>query len=118
MSQTQPHHEIEPAGAAHHFGFGAEAERLHEMTEQKPSAEEIAAEAYAIYLANGAQDGHAMDDWLEAERRLMAQRRSTDGQQLDAVVQHGNGESRQRPTRPMESRRRGARAEVPNYIPV
>lgn len=118
MSHTQPQpHEMEPARTAHELSLGAEAERLREITEEKPSVEEIAVEAYAIYLANGAEDGHAIDDWLEAERRLIAARRSTDGQQADAVVQHGNGESRQRLTRPIEPRRR-VRAGVPNYIPV
>jgi hypothetical protein len=35
-----------------------------------PSFEEIAAEAYAIYMANGANHGNDVNDWLEAERRL------------------------------------------------
>lgn len=36
-----------------------------------PSPEEIAREAYLIYLANGAQDGRDQDDWYEAETRLL-----------------------------------------------
>jgi hypothetical protein len=35
-----------------------------------PTPEEIAAEAYAIYCARGCGEGAALDDWLEAERRL------------------------------------------------
>ena len=35
-----------------------------------PTPEQIAAEAYNIYCARGCGDGAAMDDWLEAERRL------------------------------------------------
>lgn len=38
----------------------------------RPTLEDIAAEAYAIYLADGAQDGHDLDHWLEAERRIIA----------------------------------------------
>lgn len=37
-----------------------------------PSPEQIAAEAYNIYMARGGQHGHDMEDWLEAERRLSA----------------------------------------------
>lgn len=40
-----------------------------------PSPEEIAAEAYNIYMSRGGGDGRDMDDWLEAERRLSEQRR-------------------------------------------
>jgi DUF2934 family protein len=39
-----------------------------------PTPEEIAAEAYAIYCERGCYDGRAMEDWLEAERRLSARR--------------------------------------------
>jgi hypothetical protein len=35
-----------------------------------PSADEIAAEAYAIYRSRGGEHGRDQDDWLEAERRL------------------------------------------------
>jgi hypothetical protein len=35
-----------------------------------PSSEEIAQEAYAIYLHHGGSDGRDVEDWLEAERRL------------------------------------------------
>jgi Protein of unknown function (DUF2934) len=38
--------------------------------ESRPSPEEIAREAYLIYLANGAGDGRHDQDWYEAERRL------------------------------------------------
>jgi len=41
-----------------------------------PTPDEIAAEAYNIYLARGAKDGHDQDDWLEAERRLNVRRSS------------------------------------------
>ena len=32
----------------------------------------IAAEAYALWARRGCQDGHDLEDWLEAERRLRA----------------------------------------------
>jgi len=37
--------------------------------------EEIAQRAYALYEARGREDGHDLDDWLEAERELLEQRR-------------------------------------------
>ena len=41
-----------------------------------PTQGEIAQEAYAIHLANGARDGRDVDDWLEAERLLQARSRT------------------------------------------
>ncbi len=32
--------------------------------------EQIAKRAYELYLRRGALDGHAMDDWIEAEREV------------------------------------------------
>jgi hypothetical protein len=37
----------------------------------RPSRRQIAARAYQIYLERGRQDGHDMDDWLQAEYELM-----------------------------------------------
>jgi hypothetical protein len=39
-----------------------------------PTHEEIAAEAYALYLAHGLQDGRDQEDWFEAERSLIERR--------------------------------------------
>ena len=36
----------------------------------EPTRSEIAALAYQLYEARGRVDGRAVDDWLEAERRL------------------------------------------------
>jgi hypothetical protein len=36
-----------------------------------PLREEIEARAYEIYLARGAQPGHELEDWLQAEREIM-----------------------------------------------
>jgi Protein of unknown function (DUF2934) len=35
------------------------------------SQELIARRAYLLYLARGAEDGHDIDDWLQAERELV-----------------------------------------------
>jgi hypothetical protein len=45
--------------------------------EGPPTPEEIAIEAYRIYMARGAAHGSDLEDWLEAERRLSAIRRTT-----------------------------------------
>lgn len=37
--------------------------------------DEIAIRAYELYAARGGDHGHDWDDWLEAERELMKQRR-------------------------------------------
>ena len=39
--------------------------------------EEIARRAYDLYLARGRQHGHDVEDWLQAERELRTQRRSS-----------------------------------------
>jgi hypothetical protein len=36
-----------------------------------PTREEIELRAYDLYVERGCQDGHAEDDWLEAERQLV-----------------------------------------------
>ena len=33
--------------------------------------EEIESRAHEIYLARGAEPGHELDDWLQAEREIM-----------------------------------------------
>jgi hypothetical protein len=38
--------------------------------EGRPSPEEIAREAYLIYLANGSRHGRHEEDWYQAEQRL------------------------------------------------
>jgi len=44
---------------------------------QNPTCEEIAKRAYDIYLSRGAQDGHDLDDWLQAEIQLKKEFGST-----------------------------------------
>jgi hypothetical protein len=118
MSNPHAQYETDHVSADAQFGFSTEAGHSLEMSEGKPTLEEIAREAYAIYLANGSQDGRDFDDWLEAERRLIAQHRPSMALNHDALVQHGNGESRQRSARPVPDRRRAVRPSVPTYLPV
>jgi hypothetical protein len=51
-----------------------EAEAIYPATKGGPTADEIAEEAYRIYLGRGSEHGRDLDDWLEAERRLAPRR--------------------------------------------
>jgi Protein of unknown function (DUF2934) len=44
--------------------------RIPEDDQGRPSDDEIARRAYERYEARGREDGHALDDWLDAERDL------------------------------------------------
>ena len=49
----------------------AVATEIAPVTFERPlTHDEIAREAYAIFLARGGEHGRDTDDWLEAERRL------------------------------------------------
>lgn len=37
---------------------------------RRPPETDIASRAYELFIARGREDGHDMDDWLEAERQL------------------------------------------------
>ena len=39
-----------------------------------PSEQEIAIRAHELYLGRGAEEGHELDDWLQAERELKARK--------------------------------------------
>ena len=41
-----------------------------DRTDGHPTPEEVAREAYLIYVAHGCEDGHDQEHWYEAERRL------------------------------------------------
>jgi hypothetical protein len=47
----------------------ADAAEVHSPATQV-SEERIAQRAYELYCARGREDGHDLDDWLEAERDL------------------------------------------------
>jgi len=57
----------EPAATA-----GALSEVAQSEVPAGPAEHEIATEAYTRYLLRGCADGHAVEDWLEAERTLRA----------------------------------------------
>jgi hypothetical protein len=40
------------------------------VTQRRPTQEEIARRAYEIYLARGSEEGHDVDDWIQAEQEL------------------------------------------------
>lgn len=44
------------------------------MAAGEPDRERVERRAYELYLARGAADGQAMDDWLHAERELIEAR--------------------------------------------
>lgn len=55
--------------------IAAESAQIYPDTfDTPPTPEEIATEAYYIYCERGCTEGRAMDDWLEAERRLSERR--------------------------------------------
>ena len=55
--------------------IAAESAQIYPDTfDTPPTPDEIATEAYFIYCERGCSEGRAMDDWLEAERRLSARR--------------------------------------------
>jgi len=39
---------------------------------RQPTVDEIQMHAYAIYVRRGSEHGHDLDDWLQAERELVA----------------------------------------------
>jgi hypothetical protein len=43
----------------------------HVRSAADSTRERVAFRAYELYMAHGCQDGHALDDWLEAERELL-----------------------------------------------
>ena len=45
-----------------------------EPFKQAPTHDEIAARAFMIFLARGGDHGHDVDDWLQAEAELRAER--------------------------------------------
>ena len=53
------------------------------MTSSTPTHDEIAAQAYQIYLREGCAEGHDLDHWLRAEAELR-QRANGNGQHTEA----------------------------------
>lgn len=52
------------------------AKSLHDTTAaldrelRRPPETDIASRAYELFVSRGREDGHDLDDWLEAERQL------------------------------------------------
>ncbi len=65
-----------------------------ENGEYKPTHEEIAQRAHAIYEESGRLSGRDLDNWLQAETELQAARKGTGAPKLE------NRESAATPTRP------------------
>lgn len=52
----------------------AASPRARQVYEPVPASEgDVARRAYRLYLARGAEHGHALDDWLQAERELRSE---------------------------------------------
>ena len=49
---------------------------MSDTAKKVPSLEEIELRAYEIYLKRGDADGVALEDWLAAERELLASRQT------------------------------------------
>jgi hypothetical protein len=50
-------------------------ERFETPLSTEIQEEDIARRAFELYEARGCQDGHDLEDWLQAEQELEAQRR-------------------------------------------
>ena len=44
---------------------------MTQMTFRRPTHHEVSARAYQIFIERGRVEGHAVDDWLQAEYELM-----------------------------------------------
>jgi hypothetical protein len=55
----------------------------------QPTQEDIALRAYHLYIERGGMPGNELEDWIEAERQLVAE--------SDKVTENGNGKARRSP---------------------
>ena len=58
---------------------GGEVEQRDRLP-QAASEQEIRGRAYEIYLERGAEPGHELEDWLQAERELTAIQSNSPGE--------------------------------------
>ena len=80
-----------------------------------PSHDEIAAQAYQIYLREGCAEGRDLDHWLRAEAEL--RERVTNGESNGQF--NGNGSSAQRPqqnTSPRAAKQQEQSSVLPNSV--
>jgi hypothetical protein len=59
------------------------------IAKNPPTQEEIALRAYHIYMERAGIQGNEVEDWIEAERQLVAE--------IGKVTENGNGKSRRKP---------------------
>lgn len=65
---------------------------MRNFEDETPARDQIEVRAYEIYLQRGAEDGHALEDWLTAERQLNeepAQRRLSSAKATAAASASG-----------------------------
>ena len=65
-SKSKEHQNVEPLVAP----SVPQGEVVNTSTADSLRLEEIRIRAYEIYMERGAQPGHDLDDWLQAEREL------------------------------------------------
>ena len=54
---------------------GKDSEGVENNRRATVTQEEIGQRAYALYEARGREDGHALEDWLQAEQELLEERK-------------------------------------------
>lgn len=59
------------------------------VAKNQPTQEEIALRAYHIFLERGGMPGNELEDWIEAERQLLAEN--------GKATENGNGKTRRKP---------------------
>ena len=78
VSQPRPEERSREVGSHQHPDNAAIANEsaaiYPDTNEGRPTPDEIAVEAYYIYMDRGSSPGQDLDDWLEAERRLSRER--------------------------------------------
>lgn len=54
------------------LGYSASMESAHTDSDDGEVRQRIAVRAYELYRQRGADDGHDLDDWLEAEHAIVS----------------------------------------------
>jgi hypothetical protein len=57
--------------------FKEDTQAAADRSPRQITHEEIAQRAYALYVGRGGEDGHDLHDWLQAERELQQENRSS-----------------------------------------
>jgi hypothetical protein len=59
---------------------------LNPPSQNKPTHEEISRLAHVLYLQNGKREGHALEDWLQAEAQLTRQAEAATRTKADLIA--------------------------------